>query len=74
MQELLQFLVCGLVDKPESVEVTFSSDDGPTLQIKVDPDDMGKVIGRNGRVIKALRTVMTAVAQSRGEGVRIEVV
>jgi uncharacterized protein len=64
--ELLDFLAKKLVAKPEEVEVTLHPDDrGAVLELKVDPDDLGKVIGRAGRVAQALRTLVRAGAEGR---------
>ena len=63
---LLEFLAKKLVAKPEEVEVTLHPDDrGAVLELKVDPDDLGKVIGRAGRVAQALRTLVRAGAEGR---------
>ena len=63
---LLEFLAKKLVAKPEEVEVTLHPDDrGAVLELKVDPDDLGKVIGRAGRVAQALRTLVRAGAEGK---------
>lgn len=72
LEEALEHLVKGIVDHPEDVTVDLlSSRRGKTLEVRVHPDDLGKVIGRGGRTAKALRTVMTGVG---GRGVRVDVV
>jgi len=72
LTEALEHLVRGIVDHSDDVEVTMAtSRQGRTLQVRVHPDDLGKVIGRNGRTATALRTVMTAVG---GRGIRVDVV
>jgi len=64
--ELLTFLAKKLVAKPESVVVvTVEGDRGPIIELEVDPDDLGKVIGRGGRVAQALRTLVRAGAEGR---------
>ncbi len=66
--ELLAFLAKRLVAKPEAVTVeTFPAEDGeePLIELAVDPEDLGKVIGRNGRVAQALRTIIRATAEGR---------
>lgn len=64
--ELLAFLAKKLVSKPDAVSVeVFSGDRGPVLELAVDPEDLGKVIGRAGRVAQALRTVVRAGAESK---------
>jgi len=64
-----------LVDKPEAVELKVTPQEGGTLyELKVAPDDIGKVIGRDGRTVNALRTVLQHAALKRGEKVRLEIV
>ena len=72
LEEALEHLVKGIVDHPDDVTVDLlSSRRGKTLEVRVHPDDLGKVIGRGGRTAKALRTVMTGVG---GRGLRVDVV
>ena len=72
LEEALEHLVKGIVDHPDDVTVDLlNSRRGKTLEVRVHPDDLGKVIGRGGRTAKALRTVMTGVG---GRGVRVDVV
>ena len=72
LTEALEHLVRGIVDHTDDVEVTMAtSRQGRTLQVRVHPDDLGKVIGRSGRTATALRTVMTAVG---GRGIRVDVI
>ena len=73
LAEALEHLVRGIVDNPEDVSVR-SRDNrrGETLEVRVHPDDLGRVIGRSGRTAKALRTVVSALAS--GESVRVDVV
>jgi hypothetical protein len=72
LEEALEHLVKGIVDHPEDVQVDMlSGRRGKTLEVRVHPDDLGKVIGRGGRTAKALRQVMTGVG---GRGVRVDVV
>ncbi|HTV72581.1 MAG TPA: KH domain-containing protein [Candidatus Acidoferrales bacterium] len=64
--ELLTFLAKKLVSKPDVVAVSLHPDDrGAVLELEVDPDDLGKVIGRGGRVAQALRTLVRASAEGR---------
>ena len=64
-----------LVDDPDSVTVTESSDEeGKVLELRVAPGDMGKVIGRQGRIAKEIRTIVKTVAQRTGEKVTVEIV
>lgn len=72
LEEALEHLVRGIVDHPDEVSVgVVSGRRGSTLQLRVHPDDLGKVIGRGGRTARALRQVMTGVG---GRGVRVDVV
>ena len=74
MKELLLYIARNLVDDPEAVSVT--EVEGPqelTLELRVAPDDMGKVIGRQGRVVKEIRVLMKAVAQRQGKKVSVEI-
>ncbi len=68
----LQHLVMGIVEHPDDVQVsTRTGRRGTTMEIRVHPDDLGKVIGRGGRTAKALRTLVTAIG---GKGIRVDVV
>ncbi len=61
MKELLAYIVKSLVDKPEDVSVDMAEEDNALrFKLKVSDPDKGKVIGKEGKVIKAIRTVMTA--------------
>jgi predicted RNA-binding protein YlqC (UPF0109 family) len=72
LENALEHLVKGIVDNPDDVEVELvTGRRGRTLEVRVNPEDLGKVIGRNGRTAKALRTVMTALG---GRGLRVDVV
>ena len=75
MKELLLYMAKNLVDDPASVTVVESSDDeGKVLELHVAPGDMGKVIGRQGRIAKEIRTIVKTVAQRTGEKVTVEIV
>jgi uncharacterized protein len=72
LEDALEHLVKGIVDHPEDVQVDMlSGRRGKTLEVRVHPDDQGKVIGRGGRTAKALRQVMAGVG---GRGLRVDVV
>ena len=74
MVELVKFIAQSLVEKPDAVDVReVVEEDKITVELRVDPDDMGKVIGRQGRVVKEIRVLMKAVAQRRGMKVSVEV-
>ena len=75
MKELLLYMAKNLVDDPEAVTVTETFDnDGKLLELHVAPGDMGKVIGRQGRIAKEIRTIVKTVAQRTGEKVTVEIV
>lgn len=76
MEDLLESLVKGLVDKPEQVRVEgFDESDGSvTLEVHVAEDEAGKVIGRSGRTINALRQVVRAHTEARGHKVIVDLV
>ncbi len=75
MKELLEFLARELVDEPDAVEVTESEDQrGLLLQLRVAPEDMGKVIGRGGRTARAIRSVVRAAGTRRGVHASVEIV
>lgn len=73
MKELVEVLVKSLVDRPDAVTVTgHESARAVVLEVRVAPEDMGKVIGRQGRVAKAIRTVVKAAAVRDGRRVNVE--
>jgi len=76
VEELLAYLARSLVDDPSAVNVeSFEEDDGTVvLELHVAPDDAGKVIGRGGRTVAALRTVMKAAAVREERRVLVDVV
>ena len=73
LEEALEHLVKGIVDNPDDVEVRDRANrrgPGRTHEVRVHPDDMGRVIGKAGRTATALRTVLSAL--SGGKGVRVD--
>ena len=75
MKEIVEIIAKSLVDHPEQVIVEESGDErGTVLQLHVAPEDMGKVIGRQGRIAKALRTVVKAAATRENKKVTVEIV
>lgn len=75
MTKLVETIARSLVEKPEEVIVTeFTNKQGTVIQLKVAPDDMGKVIGKQGRIAKALRTVVKAYAMKENIKVTVEIV
>lgn len=77
MRELVEVIAKALVDQPDEVFVKEIDSEEPNtvvLELKVSPDDMGKIIGKQGRIAKALRTVVKASATKEGKKVVIEIV
>jgi predicted RNA-binding protein YlqC (UPF0109 family) len=75
MTKLVEAIAKSLVDRPENVVVTETTTrQGTVIQLKVDPDDMGKVIGKQGRIAKALRVVVKAAATRDNKKVTVEIV
>lgn len=75
MKELIEYLVKELVDEPDSVTITEVAKDGAiTYEVHVAPSDLGKVIGKQGRIANALRTVAKAVAMKDKQKVYVEIV
>ena len=74
MKELLLYVAKNLVDHPDAVTVTEVPGDVTVLELRVAPEDMGKVIGRQGRIAKEIRTLMRSVAQKNGTKVSVEIV
>ena len=74
MKELLLYIARNLVDNPDAVSVTEIPGDETVLELRVAPEDMGKVIGRQGRIAKEIRTIIKSVAQRKGERVNVEIV
>jgi predicted RNA-binding protein YlqC (UPF0109 family) len=73
--ELLEYLAKALVDKPEAVKVESFEDDGAlVLELSVDEDDYGHVIGRGGRTASALRTVVKAAGSRQDKRVLVDIV
>ncbi|HAW59896.1 MAG TPA: KH domain-containing protein [Actinobacteria bacterium] len=74
MKELLEVLARALVDKPEEVKVDIvEGEKSVILQLHVAPDDVGKVIGKEGRIARALRTVVKAAAAKEGKSALVEI-
>ena len=75
MQELVEYLAKGLVDKPDEVRVERVEKDGAlVLELHVAPDDVGKVIGRQGRIARSLRTIVRAAGARSNERALLEIV
>ncbi len=75
MKEFIAYLVKNLVDKPESVDVQLiEGDQGATLEVRVAPEDVAKVVGRQGKIVKSLRTIAMTVGARSGARVRLELI
>ncbi len=75
MQEFVEYVVRGLVDQPDSVSVTEVDNDGTVVyELRVDPDDVAKVIGRRGVTINAIRSLLQAGAAKRGMRCGLEII
>ena len=75
MNELLFYIARRLVDHPDQVTVTeVENGDELTLELRVAPEDMGKVIGRQGRIAKEIRTVVRSYAQRTGVKASVDIV
>ncbi len=77
MEELLRYIAQSLVDNPDEVTVTERPDNskGETVyELRVAPGDMGKVIGRHGKIAREIRVLMRSVAQKHGKQVYVDIV
>ncbi len=74
MKELVELIARSLVDNPDAVEVTEIEGDRSTiLELRVAPEDMGKVIGKQGKIAKSIRTLTKATAAKEGKRVSVEI-
>ncbi len=74
MKDLLEYIIPNIVNHPEDVVITQTEADGITnVTIKVNPEDMGRVIGKSGKVIKAIRQIGRIIAIKKGIRVNIDV-
>ena len=75
MKQVLEIIAKSLVDHPEAVIINeVVGDDSVTLELRVDESDMGKVIGKQGRIAKAIRTVVKAAASRENKHVVVEII
>ena len=75
MKDLLIYIAQNLVDKPDEVSVTEIEKDSETVyELRVASGDMGKVIGRQGRIAKEIRALMKSVAQRQGKRISVDIV
>ena len=73
-KELVEYIVRSLVDNPEAVELNVIEGEKTTiLELKVAPEDIGKVIGKQGRIAKAVRTILSATSTKTGKHVSFEI-
>lgn len=75
MTELVKYIACQQVDHPDQVQVNeVQGEQALILELHVAPEDMGKVIGKQGRIAKAIRSVVKAASLKTGENVMVEIV
>jgi len=75
MKDLLEYIIKSIVAEPDAVKITEeNSEDGLLIKLEVAPDDKGRVIGRQGRVAQALRTLLRVKAAKDNIRVRLEIV
>ena len=75
MQELVKYIAASLVDKPEAIDVReVENEDSIVIELRVDPEDMGKVIGKQGRIAKAVRTIVKAASAKSSKPVFVEII
>lgn len=75
MEDLIRYIVTSLVDHPEEISVTeIEGDEQTVLELRVSPKDVGKVIGKNGRIAKSLRAILTAASIKAGKNFSLEII
>jgi len=75
LRELIELIIKGIVDNPDKVEINeIIGERSSIFEVKVDPSDIGKVIGKQGRNIKSIRTIVNAAAQKDDKRVVLEIV
>lgn len=75
MKEFIEYIIKNLVDSPESVDVRcFDGDKGVIVEVRVGTGDVGKVVGRKGMTIKALRTIVMSACARLGRRVRLDII
>ncbi len=75
MKELVEFIVKSLVDNPDQVEIHEVDDQSGTIvEVSVAQPDMGRVIGKSGRVINSIRSIVQVAAAKRGQRVSVEII
>ena len=74
-KDLVEFVACAIVDEPGSVEVTVVEGEQSTIvELRVAEGDVGKVIGKQGRIAKALRTILSAAGTKSGKRIVLEII
>lgn len=75
MKDFIAYLIKNLVDQPDAVDIQLvEGQQGTVVEIRVSPDDVGKVVGKQGRTIKSLRTLAMTVGARFGRRIRLEIV
>lgn len=75
MKDLVEYIVKALVDKPDQVEIMEASGETVTIiEVKAAPEDVGKVIGREGRIANSIRTIVKAAAAKQQKKVTVEII
>lgn len=75
MKDLVEYIARSLVDSPEEVRITeIEGERSVVLELRVAPEDMGKVIGKQGKIAKSMRTLTKAAAAKEGKRVAVEIV
>ena len=75
MKDLLEYVVKSLVNNPDSVQIDESENDGEVVfEVRVAPEDMGRIIGKGGRIAKAVRTLMKAASFKENKRVNVEII
>ena len=75
MLELVKYIATSLVDKPEAIDVReVENEENIVIELRVDPEDMGKVICKQGRIAKAIRTVVKAASAKSPKPVFVEII
>lgn len=75
MKEFIEYLIKNLVDKPEQVDVRcFEEEERMRIEVRVDPSDVGKVVGKKGATINAVRTIAMMICARLGRRIRVEVI
>jgi len=74
-ESFLKYVVSFLVEKPEAVVIKeINTEDSNVIELRVAPEDIGKVIGRNGRIARSLRTLVTAAGVKEGKNYTLEII